>query len=378
MKVLYIWILILFPFFTNAASFDCASASTKVEHIICDNHPVSSLDEQLSKDYKNALNRIDNPEDLIAEQKIWLAQIRDRCQDMLCVYRAISDRSTVLAVSKKTYVSKYTNIEADGGLERNSQMNETIQTVDSVENSPPQEVISMDGSAQNISTSDGTNQTQNIEIDRTPEENVPMSYGYQQQNVQSQNASDLNITNSEHESKSGWFSGLIADIKDILFTVCALTMIWVFISGAMNNWVIYYDKKDVGVSLLSIVLVLLAMYLFSSKYFETSFLNFLCNWIVAPIVALFAIGLIHMSFQSAIKHNGNLYVGLLVGAFKILFTAFTTISMVLQFDRLSNAKTKKEALDAAFLLLILGWMARTMINGKRVYLKHGRDLPAQV
>jgi Uncharacterized protein conserved in bacteria, putative lipoprotein len=39
-----------------AASFDCAKANTKTEHLICDNPDISKLDEDLESAYKNALN----------------------------------------------------------------------------------------------------------------------------------------------------------------------------------------------------------------------------------------------------------------------------------------------------------------------------------
>ncbi len=41
----------------QAASFDCGKAKTRVEKLICANAELSKLDEQLSREYKAALER---------------------------------------------------------------------------------------------------------------------------------------------------------------------------------------------------------------------------------------------------------------------------------------------------------------------------------
>lgn len=386
LKAFYSLLIILFPTFSCAASFDCVNSSSKVEHIICDNPPVSSLDEQLSREYNKAINRVDNPDELRADQKIWIAQIRDKCQDMLCVYRSISDRVTLLTVSKKNYVSQFAGGDVSQGFVQQDKQVESNRTIEVAENVSPQEKGRIDNDAHQHEPSEVMSESARLSSDDFPPEQVvsnqiepevgeQIAYVYQSQNIESQSANTLNLSEHEVRSQRSWFTGLIQDIKDILIAVCVGAMLWVFVSGAMNNWVIYYDKKDVWISLSSIVVTLVAYYLFTSTLFETSFLNFVCNSIVAPIVGLFAIGLIHLNFQYAIKHNGSLYIGLLIGVFKLLFTAFISLSMVLQFDRLLSAKTKKEAALAIFFIFILGWMARTAVNGTRVYSKLGRELP---
>jgi len=66
-------ILILSPKVVNAASFDCAKATTEVEKIICIDAELSSLDEKLTKAYHSIITaNPDKEKKIINEQKKWL------------------------------------------------------------------------------------------------------------------------------------------------------------------------------------------------------------------------------------------------------------------------------------------------------------------
>jgi len=68
----------------HAASFDCAKAGSKVEHLICDNAEISKLDEELNVAYKTALQD-EKPADAIKRaQKQWM-KARNSCADAACV-----------------------------------------------------------------------------------------------------------------------------------------------------------------------------------------------------------------------------------------------------------------------------------------------------
>lgn len=71
----------------NAASFDCAKASTQVENIICKNYEISRLDDVLSTNYKSLLKApvdADVVSNAKIEQKAWL-QTRNECSNDACV-----------------------------------------------------------------------------------------------------------------------------------------------------------------------------------------------------------------------------------------------------------------------------------------------------
>jgi uncharacterized protein len=81
-----------------AASFDCAKAGTKVEHMICDNPELSKLDEELAKSYKMALQDEQQADILRQSQKKWL-KYRNDCKDTDCVKRAYEMRLSSLEVT---------------------------------------------------------------------------------------------------------------------------------------------------------------------------------------------------------------------------------------------------------------------------------------
>lgn len=85
----------------QAASFDCAKASTKVERLICVDATLSKLDEEMSATYKAALRDEKQAIAIRQAQKQWL-NIRDDCVDVICVKRAYETRLSSLTVKKSS------------------------------------------------------------------------------------------------------------------------------------------------------------------------------------------------------------------------------------------------------------------------------------
>jgi len=78
-------------------------------------------------------------------------------------------------------------------------------------------------------------------------------------------------------------------------------------------------------------------------------------------------------------YNGNYRISVFqhpVILFKIIFTAFTALALILQFDRFEKVKTKSEKTQIFAIIFILGWMSKVMINGPRFYQKMGWEIPA--
>jgi uncharacterized protein len=83
----------------EAASFDCAKASTKVEHIICDSPEITKLDEELAQNYKAALQGQLKADAIRQAQKLWVKE-RNRCVDAACVKEAYEARIQIFLASK--------------------------------------------------------------------------------------------------------------------------------------------------------------------------------------------------------------------------------------------------------------------------------------
>jgi len=80
----------------QAASFDCAKASSFVEKAICSDKRLSSMDDQLARLYKAARAAATNTSALETEQKSWLSS-RDRCTNTACLKKTYADRIAALS-----------------------------------------------------------------------------------------------------------------------------------------------------------------------------------------------------------------------------------------------------------------------------------------
>lgn len=88
-------LLLMITASAQAASFDCAKASTKVEHIICDNPEISKLDDELAASYKAALENENLADTIRKSQKRWMKD-RNGCSDAECVKGAYKTRLSSL------------------------------------------------------------------------------------------------------------------------------------------------------------------------------------------------------------------------------------------------------------------------------------------
>ncbi len=84
----------------EGASFDCAKASTKVEHIICDDPELSSQDDEMADKFKSAQRGASDRAELVRGQRQWLSK-RNACLDVACVKDAYESRLSELSVVPK-------------------------------------------------------------------------------------------------------------------------------------------------------------------------------------------------------------------------------------------------------------------------------------
>ncbi len=82
--------------FSQAASFDCAKASTSIEKIICSDENASRTDMELSNAYKSALNISKNKAALKQQQRKWLKEVRNSCKDVECLIKTNQSRTSEL------------------------------------------------------------------------------------------------------------------------------------------------------------------------------------------------------------------------------------------------------------------------------------------
>jgi len=82
----------------QAASFDCAKAQSKAEHLICDNQKISELDTRLAQNYQDVLSKTNEEQKqrVIADQKHWLTFTRNACENETCLKHAYWSRQAAL------------------------------------------------------------------------------------------------------------------------------------------------------------------------------------------------------------------------------------------------------------------------------------------
>ncbi len=76
----------------HAAGFDCGKASTEVEKLICSDDELSKLDDGLNAAYLEALKRTDLKKQKIENQRQWLKNVRNACQNAQCIKTAYEIR----------------------------------------------------------------------------------------------------------------------------------------------------------------------------------------------------------------------------------------------------------------------------------------------
>ena len=71
----------------GAASFDCAKAASRVEHMVCNDPDLTNLDSQLAAAYAGALDRSLHPDAVAAQERAWLRR-REDCAAPKCLAAA--------------------------------------------------------------------------------------------------------------------------------------------------------------------------------------------------------------------------------------------------------------------------------------------------
>ncbi|WP_229223896.1 lysozyme inhibitor LprI family protein [Duganella sp. sic0402] len=107
-KILISAVLTISCMGAQAASFDCAKAYTPIEKTICADGRLSELDSQLMQVYKKSLTESASADAIKAEQRLWLKEVRNSCQDVACLKSAYSNRISALTASPVSNVVEST------------------------------------------------------------------------------------------------------------------------------------------------------------------------------------------------------------------------------------------------------------------------------
>jgi len=128
--ILYLFGTLMVALPVQAASFDCAKAATKVEHLICDNPEISKLDDELDAQYKLALQDHTRAGATKFSQRQWL-QERNGCLTAVCLRDTYLGRIRHLqeASSSVAQPSTTTNPEQSKIVTGNTHEEESVSTL---------------------------------------------------------------------------------------------------------------------------------------------------------------------------------------------------------------------------------------------------------
>jgi len=77
-------------------SFNCSKAHSLVEKLICANPQLARLDARMSIAYFSSRSKADSPKALLDEQRDWLRNDRNGCNDLQCLLTVYTERTRVL------------------------------------------------------------------------------------------------------------------------------------------------------------------------------------------------------------------------------------------------------------------------------------------
>ena len=95
------------PRVVAGSSFDCRKAGTIVENMICSSKELSTLDEQLAAAYRSVTLSSGNSEAVREQQRKWLREVRDKCQNETCLKGVYRDRLAQLGSGRTVRWSSF-------------------------------------------------------------------------------------------------------------------------------------------------------------------------------------------------------------------------------------------------------------------------------
>jgi uncharacterized protein len=117
--------LLLLARISGAASYDCEKASGFAESTVCAIEVLSSLDDDLSWAYTQALDEAANPAEIKKAQRDWLINVRNPCKSVECLDSAYHQR--IDAVRKYDKYSWNTFIDKKLGVSFDHPSNRAIR-----------------------------------------------------------------------------------------------------------------------------------------------------------------------------------------------------------------------------------------------------------
>jgi hypothetical protein len=167
------------------------------------------------------------------------------------------------------------------------------------------------------------------------------------------------------------------NINGLLGLAVFILFIAIFYAGAAKKVVIYYDTKDLFISVGALITPLMIYVLLQEEKIESDTAKAIIYYIITPVLGLLSLYLLYLNFKSGVFHNKSITIGLIVGLFKLVYVVLAFAVILAQF---SDAKDRRRSFgDIIVATLFVGlaiWVTSVLVNGKEVYKQKGWTLPA--
>ncbi|MEO8007924.1 MAG: hypothetical protein ABI728_05315 [Betaproteobacteria bacterium] len=71
---------------------DCSRANTNTEKLLCSNSRLAVADQRMALAFRGAIRRGADPRTLMEDQRVWIHDARDVCNDVECMLKAYEER----------------------------------------------------------------------------------------------------------------------------------------------------------------------------------------------------------------------------------------------------------------------------------------------
>jgi hypothetical protein len=168
-----------------------------------------------------------------------------------------------------------------------------------------------------------------------------------------------------------------SNINGLLGLAVFILFLGIFYAGAAKKVVIYYNTKDLFISVGALITPLMIYVFLQGEKIESETVKAIIYYVLAPTLVLLSLYLLYLNFNNGIFHNKNLVLGLVIGLFKLVYVVLAFAVILAQF---SDAKDRRRSFgDVIVATLVVGlavWITSVLINGKEVYKQKGWPLPA--
>lgn len=153
----------------------------------------------------------------------------------------------------------------------------------------------------------------------------------------------------------------------ILIVILVFNLLITIILGGSKKFVFYYDFKDLFISFLTWIVLLIGVIL--SSYLNLKEL--------IPITVVISVAIAFYALFLAVKYNRmNIFVGIPIGISKIILGGFFVLKL---FDLISPSgksvgKRRENRMTSGIILFLLSILFKFLINGEEVYKKNGWEI----